>query len=74
MVRTRVVIAAIALAGLALAACNGGANSGREPTGTPTDPVKVCKRVGDVCTMEEGGLGVCVETAHPTRYTCASQH
>ncbi|HTE56728.1 MAG TPA: hypothetical protein VK698_38005 [Kofleriaceae bacterium] len=36
-----------------------GSSAEREPAGTPTDPVTVCKRMGDVCRLDESRLGVC---------------
>lgn len=41
---------ALVLAGL-LGCTSGAGQAEREPTGTPTDPVTVCRRAGDVCRM-----------------------
>jgi hypothetical protein len=66
---------------LALAACGEGIE--REPTGTPTDPVEVCTRVGDVCRIDGARLGVCEarrQSAAEGRcegegcFACAPQH
>lgn len=56
----------------------------REPAGTPTDPVEVCKRIADVCRLDESRLGVCIaapegkppaECAGRTPcFLCVSQH
>jgi hypothetical protein len=54
---------------------------GGTPAGTPTDPVEVCTRVGDVCRYDGSQLGVCNKAAAgkpcPTPgpcFTCVSQH
>lgn len=63
-----------------VAACSSG--SGREnhkPAGTPTDPVDVCERVGDVCRIDDSRLGVCVTKPSSACneapcYACQPQH
>ena len=66
---------------LVLFACGEAAE--REPTGTPTDPVEVCTRVGDVCRIDSARLGVCEarrQSAAEGRcegegcFACAPQH
>jgi hypothetical protein len=77
---------AAALAALALvAACSSPSQpAGREPAGTPTDPVEVCKRVADVCRLDRSRLGVCIAAPPGSSpeacagrspcFVCAPQH
>ncbi len=48
------------------------------PTGTPTDPVETCAKVGQVCRYNGQQLGVCHfrdGTDNPgDRFVCLSQH
>jgi hypothetical protein len=53
--------------------------SGGKPTGTPTDPVKVCEEIGDVCVMGGAQLGVCNKSTAACPgpdpcFTCMPQH
>jgi hypothetical protein len=77
----RLSAALIAASVLVLGACGEGAP--RTPTGTPTDPVEVCTRVGDVCRIDGARLGVCEarrQSAAEGRcegegcFACAPQH
>ena len=77
-------IRAAILGAVLVLGCSSGGSSGaddgeREPAGTPTDPVEVCERAGDVCKMDDARLGVCVEApgsacAEDICYRCQSQH
>jgi hypothetical protein len=64
---------------------HGGCGEGveRTPTGTPTDPVAVCTRVGDVCRIDGARLGVCEARRQSAAegtcegegcFACAPQH
>jgi hypothetical protein len=44
-----------------------------EPTGTPSDPVDVCKRLADVCRLDASRLGVCVQAPAPDAPACAGR-
>ena len=58
---------------LLVAACGPDNSEPRKPSGTPTDPVEVCERVGDVCRIDKAKLGVCTQRVDRT-FACASQH
>jgi hypothetical protein len=55
-----------------------------KPAGTPTDPVEVCEKMGDVCRLDGARLGVCTQPPPDSRptacaernpcYLCTSQH
>ena len=55
-----------------------------KPAGTPTDPVEVCEKMGDVCRLDGARLGVCTQPPAGSRpaacaerdpcYLCTSQH
>jgi hypothetical protein len=84
MVRCVLAVAALlALAG----ACTSPSDSPskeRKATGSPTDPVDVCERVGDVCRLSESQLGVCIAPPAGSKpdacagrdpcFICTSQH
>jgi hypothetical protein len=69
---------------LALAACRSEPGGQRKPAGTPTDPVEVCEKMGDVCRLDGARLGVCTQPPAGSRpvdcaerdpcYLCTSQH
>lgn len=75
-------IATLVLA--AAVACSSSGSTDRKPAGTPSDPVDVCERLGDVCKLDSSRLGVCnkppgdsVPTACAGRepcFICVSQH
>jgi len=44
---------------VALVACSSSGSPDRKPAGTPSDPVEVCERLGDVCKLDGSRLGVC---------------
>ncbi|MBT8492942.1 MAG: hypothetical protein KJO07_07760 [Deltaproteobacteria bacterium] len=56
----------------------------RDTSGTPGNPVEVCKRSGDVCTTGSSQLGVCTnaDSSNPRAvcdpeagcFVCAPQH
>ena len=54
----RLAVLVLGLSGL-LGCPSGAGQAEREPTGTPTDPVAVCRRAGDVCRLDGSRLGVC---------------
>jgi hypothetical protein len=62
----RLALGLLALSGL-LGCTSGAGQAEREPTGTPTDPVDVCRRAGDVCRMGGSRLGVCNPVPAETR-------
>lgn len=61
-------LAAVLLGLSGLLGCTSGAGKAeREPTGTPTDPVTVCRRAADVCRLDGSRLGVCNPVPAETR-------
>lgn len=65
-------------------ACSSSGSSDRKPAGTPSDPVDVCERMGDVCKLDASRLGVCNDppagttpaacAAREPCFICVSQH
>lgn len=45
--------------------CESGPAKQHKPTGTPTDPVPLCERHGQVCRLDKSQLGVCVAAQSP---------
>lgn len=66
----------VVVAALMLPAC-ASKSSNHNPAGTPTNPVTVCKRAGQVCELHGSVLGVCVISPQPHgkfSYKCQPQH
>jgi hypothetical protein len=82
--RRRRHLAALVLALAAAIGCSSSGSTDRKPGGTPSDPVDVCERLGDVCKLDTSRLGVCNQPpagSPPTVcagrepcFICVSQH